>query len=508
MPKPITYAIWAAVSTAEQAQPEKYSLTDQVDRCREIAAEKGWREACDPYIVAGESRTIYVNLSDAETAIPQLKALLDDAHARKFDVVCIKEFDRFRDLLFPVVKTLEAYGVQLYSVSQPIEPQPPEQFNPAYSDAGNIMIGINQIASKMAVANLQRKYQSQMPKRIQERGLPQTLPYGYCKPAGRETDRGAVAVQVPEQVANLIRAKDMILSGLSLGHVIRTFNAEGVPGMNGSSLWHAASLAKTLRNPFYCGIVQWRKTRAVSDPREIDAGVKNIPSPERMVEGVGRHEPLWDRETWQRLVRETSRPRTYRGNRTTALTGLLFCEVCGGLLKITYSSDIYRKGIRPGIDDAVWTCDGGRKNGHTRIRHTVVLPLVIAEMRETITSQTNQVSLDTSGIEARMAALSTRKSRLVDAYEIGELELDEYSRRSRDLSAQIDSLGREVEAMKLEAGMATQRGEALEYLQKNIELLEVFIRETDPRVVNHVMRTAIEKIIVSPGKDRVKVVFR
>ena len=86
-PSVIRYAIWCAVSTAEQAAEEKFSLQTQEQVSRAAAEARGWQETSRPYIVPGESRTKFINLSDAEREIPALRQMLDDAKDGKFDVI-------------------------------------------------------------------------------------------------------------------------------------------------------------------------------------------------------------------------------------------------------------------------------------------------------------------------------------------------------------------------------------------------------------------------------------
>lgn len=63
-------AIWVAVSTQEQAAEDKVSLEVQEEKCRQLIQSRGWQEAAGPYVVPGQSRTRWVNLRDAEQAIP------------------------------------------------------------------------------------------------------------------------------------------------------------------------------------------------------------------------------------------------------------------------------------------------------------------------------------------------------------------------------------------------------------------------------------------------------
>jgi len=123
----IRFSIWTAVSTAAQAEDDKESLHEQEVKSRASALTKGWQEV-QVYSVPGESRTRYVNLRDAEEDIPPLRSMLEDAKAGRFDILVLWDYNRLRDLLDPVAKTLSNYGVQLYSINQPTEPLAPEEF--------------------------------------------------------------------------------------------------------------------------------------------------------------------------------------------------------------------------------------------------------------------------------------------------------------------------------------------------------------------------------------------
>lgn len=138
------------------------------------------------YSVPGESRTRYVNLRDAEEAIPPLHSMLEDAKAGRFDILVLWDYNRLRDLLDPVAKTLSNYGVQIYSINQPTEPLDPAEFNPYASDSESMMRGMSQIISRWQIADLRRKYRFGVRARV-DHGLPSLkIPYGYIKPPGVE----------------------------------------------------------------------------------------------------------------------------------------------------------------------------------------------------------------------------------------------------------------------------------------------------------------------------------
>src|SRR5512138_1532115 len=195
---PVRYACYAAVSTKSQAKgwnsdvdelDDKDSLKVQIEKARAAGRAHGWVEACQPFVVPGESRTRHINLRDAEEAIPALKDCLNAAQRGEFDVLVLYDFTRLRELLDPVARTLSAYRVQLYSLAQPVEPTPPEQYDPLNSDTANVIQFVSGLTSRTEIATFRRRYQFGMPRRIQK-GLPKGyIPFGYRKPPGRELDR-------------------------------------------------------------------------------------------------------------------------------------------------------------------------------------------------------------------------------------------------------------------------------------------------------------------------------
>jgi hypothetical protein len=252
----VRYAIWTAVSTQAQAEDDKASLPEQEIKCKSLGDSRGWIDTKLRYVVPGESRTRYVNLRDAEAEIPPLRKMLDDAQSHKFDLIMLYDFSRLRDLLDPVSKTLSHYGVQLYSVSQPVEPVSPDVYSPYASDASSMMQGLSRIISQAQVSDLRRKYAYAMPRRVAQRGLPIHIPWGYRKAPGHETDSNAVPIQEAEKCKILIQAKDLYLGGASMQEVAEMFIASGFPPPGGGKTWHPQTIRDLLRNPFFTGAVR------------------------------------------------------------------------------------------------------------------------------------------------------------------------------------------------------------------------------------------------------------
>src|SRR5690349_15446800 len=105
----LRFASWCAVSTIEQARPEKFSIPDQLERTQAAARQKGWIQAAGPFVVSGQSRTKYIQLDKAAAEIEPLSQMLHAARMSKFDVLVLTEYDRLRELLDQTFRTLANY---------------------------------------------------------------------------------------------------------------------------------------------------------------------------------------------------------------------------------------------------------------------------------------------------------------------------------------------------------------------------------------------------------------
>jgi site-specific DNA recombinase len=490
----INYAIWAAVSTEQQAADNKFSLQSQVESSREYVKGKGWLESAGPYVVPGESRSRWVSLHEAAEAIPALRQLLEDARQGKFDVLVMREYDRFRDLIDLVAMTLNHYGVQLYSISQQAEPLNPNKFTPYASDTEQAIREISKISSRMAINSMRRKYFEQMPERVRSLGLNAiSAPYGYRKPVGHETDRKAVLEQIPEVIPFIIQAKDMFLSGKSLRQITAWLTEAGAPTPGGGPIWHSRTLRDILTNPFYAGFVRFGMTRTYYDLLDGNKQKRDKRiNPDRMITAVGKHEPTWDEATYNAILAELhKRPRNYRGQISHRLTGLLACHECGARLHMHYR---YRKGEK---NNAItWRCSVGLA-AHVSVYDEIMLEkaieAIIKHLHEDVALSNQQV--DTS-LDDELIDLEARKKRIDDAYEAGVMDLSTYSTRARELKAKIaDVADRANKRINVQAE-SDLRNHAISYLLENEKDLASLIRHGEQQYVNHILRGLDIELVV------------
>ena len=501
----IRFAIWAAVSSEAQAASDKVSLSEQESKCRAVALARGWQEAGSPFVVPGESRTRWVNLRDAETAIPELHHMLDAAQNGEYDVLVMYDYNRLRDLLDPVSKTLSHYGVQVFSVSQPVEPLPPEEFNPYASDASNMMQGLAKIISQAQISDLRRKYRYAMPRRIIERGLPVKIPWGYRKPPGREMDRTAVPVADPVQSALVIEAKEMLLNGQSLAQIVAMLADSGEPPPRGKC-WYAQTVRDILRNPFYAGYVRFGVTQSKLDPRTGQRYRNRKVPANKIIIAQGQHKPLWDNATHQAIKAEISRRgRSYRGRSNNQFTGLLICGDCGKKLWTFYDGHYQGGEVRP--EWRVWRCS--TRQPHVTVKHDDLVSVVARELNLAIRNLSIADSAKPTlvGKSLPVDELLAQRQRLEDAYQAGLISLDSLSRRAAELDEQLAKAEQDAAKIENAERARAERIATLGGLAGTIDNIPDYLAHGDPQKINRLLHLLLERIVVRTP-EQVELVFK
>lgn len=492
----VRFATLTAVSTAEQVSPDKFSLDTQATTCRTVGASKGWRETSGPFVIPGESRTRWVNLSDAEQAIPALRAMLDAAARREYDVLVIYDYNRLRDLLAPVSKVLASYGVQIYSVSQPVEPQNPDDYSPYTSDTSVMMEGLSGITNKLQIADLRRKYRKEMPNRVLKLGIPAiSISYGYRKPKGRESDQKAIPEQDPLTVGYVVKMKDLLLAGQSIRQIIAYLEKEQAPPPRGTR-WHANTVRHILRNPFYAGVVQWGLSQSRLDPR---TGVRSTvwpPPKDKVITASGKHVPLWDDETHRAILAELARRgRRYRGQKNNQFTGLMRCGVCGGPL--WYHSNGKKQARQ------IWRCRNG-KPGHPTLTHLDALEKIGAALVAAFQGQAAPLQEPTdepaTNAAEQVSALQEQRKRIEAGYEAGLYSLKAFAEKVAALDTRLANLRGDTDAQNARrenrARWLQERGE----LAEMGEYLPTWLVEGQRGAVNKALSVLLEKIVWRDGE--------
>ncbi len=504
------YAIWAAVSTERQAAEDKISLDDQETRCRQAANTRGWLETAGPFIVPGESRTIYINLRDAENAIPQLRKMLDAAQRGRFDVLVMYDYNRLRELLDPVSRTLAAYKVQIYSITQPVEPQTPETYSLYKTDSAWIMQSMAQIISKSQISDLRRKYEIGMPARVQKRGLPPIgIPFGYRKPPGRETDRAATPEPDPVTAPIVTAFKNLLLQGRTLSQIVKFALGTGIKPPRGKT-WYPQTIRAMLRNPFYAGYVRWGLSKNVTDPRTNQRYRQRTKNPADVIKELGKHNPLWDDATHAKIIAELeSRGNSYGEKRQNQLTRLLHCAACGQPLWMQHN------GSRSEVGRSIWRCQTSTCTNRANIMASAALRQTAEHLAkiikilsgdaqtEVLNEAETQLNNDADALPRspepeynQLAELNKRRERLTDIYLAGGINKPEYMQRATEIDTLITHAENTIADLENAAASAQDRLKILHSLVGIADNIPAWLATEDTQTTNRLLRALIARIIV------------
>src|SRR5208283_5174513 len=114
-PRRVVAAIYARVTTLNGGQDPTMQTRELAEYCQ----RRGW-EVFDYYVDKG--------VSGKKDSRPQLNRMMEDAHARRFDVVVVWRFDRFcRSVshLLRALETFNALGIQFVSLCEQVDTSTP-----------------------------------------------------------------------------------------------------------------------------------------------------------------------------------------------------------------------------------------------------------------------------------------------------------------------------------------------------------------------------------------------
>jgi DNA invertase Pin-like site-specific DNA recombinase len=165
-------AIFASVSTPQQAAVEKDSLPSQI---RDGTAwADGIGDVVATYKVPGHSRK-FIFYQDAEAAMEAYRQLRQDAEAKRFDILWCRSRDRLgrtAALISQVEAIVQAAGAEVYSAAMPHE------LGHSTETSAIFMSAIEGASAQAENVERIRRHRSGMRARI-GRGLPSMWPVGY-----------------------------------------------------------------------------------------------------------------------------------------------------------------------------------------------------------------------------------------------------------------------------------------------------------------------------------------
>ena len=196
----IRACVYARVSTSEQSEG-KISIPDQIAICKKTIVEHGWELAHAPYIDSGISGHLMEERQG-------LQALLADARNHLFDLVMVKDFDRFaRNRALATIEREELE--ELFSKHMDSIPQyrkNPKTYDPTDDDLGIMVEGYSDTMSEIERNKIRRRMMMGKVAVAKSGKIPNNVPYGY-KIKRTIDDHGKVQrkVMVDEEAASTVK---------------------------------------------------------------------------------------------------------------------------------------------------------------------------------------------------------------------------------------------------------------------------------------------------------------
>lgn len=432
------YVALARVSSREQER-EGFSLAVQEDALRRYATQTGGEIVRFFRIAETASKR------DERKTFKELIAFAKKNSA-KLDGLLFYKVDRAARNLFDYVELerLESeQGLSFISVSQPTDNNP----------AGRMM--------RRTLANMASFYTEQQSvdvreghaRRVQEGWFVGTAPYGYRNI--RKEGRGII--EVDPISADAVRRIFHLYAyePLTVDALVDRLHREGLSYRNATPRFPRSSVYVMLRDRCYIG--------------EVEYGGQWHP---------GKHEPLIDRATWDR-VQVLLGSKSYRAHRLTYAGGLIRCGHCGNLIT---GEQVIKKAT--GKRYVYYRCTMyNAKPGHPKVRLTesqldeqVLAVFKAIEQPEQVRDWFARALLEWSKhergetkeragqLQRELTQLREQQDRLLNLRLLEEIEADTFASKGTELRDRVAQLTLQLEAADRD------RGEQAELAVKVFEL--------------------------------------
>lgn len=523
MEQTLSVALYARVSSQRQA--DEATIRSQVAALQQRIAQDGLtvdEERC--FRDEGYSGTALLR--------PALERMRDLVHCGGVDRLYVHSPDRlarhYGHQVF-LLEEFERHGVQVVFLDHDPQDQSPE---------GDLLLQVQGVIAQYERAKILER--TRRGRRFAARqGKVSALahaPFGYRYVSKQEGDGEARYDIVPE-AAKLVRElfQWVGVEGLSLGRVVDRLAEQGVRTPKGNLRWDKATLRGILRNPAYSGTAKYGKTRLF--PRIPGRRPKRGDSSTPRRENVQRDTTPEEQETIpvpalisdelfnavaEKLQENRRRFREQKQGAEFLLSGLLICHRC-------QSAYCGRRPRKSGSQDRYiyYRClgtDKYRNGGETICSNKSVsgIPLeaaVWADVRSLLQEpgrlqrelerrleKPPDAEFDAAHRQELIARLKRRMGRLLDAYEEGWLEKNEFESR---MGRAKEKLTREQEAHARWQQEVADAGE----LRVVAERFETFaaqiatgLDQADFETKRKLLRLLIKRIEID--EDEVRIVYK
>ena len=481
-------ALYIRLSKEDESEGPSQSVQNQESLLREFVQQHRL-SVHDTYIDDGWSGTSFDR--------PAFQRMITDIEEKKVNMVITKDLSRLgRDYILTghyMERYFPEHRVRYISLLDGIDT--------GVDSTANDITPFRAIMNDMYAKDISKKIKSvKRDKQRKGKFIGGKPVYGYKM---HPTEKNKIVID--EEVAPIVRRIfALALSGMSCRNIAALLNQEGVPtpatyanlpvARPGpyTGLWSSERISDMLHNETYIGnMVQGRSVKISYKSKKC---LKQDPANWVVVEGT--HEPLVDRETFQKVrmlvnSRRHTRSRTY----DFLLKGLIFCHECGSPLAV-----LNRKNAK-GEDVLYFVCrtyqrftKAGVCTCHS-IKEKTVTEAVVAKVREVCRAYLNPDELLPAAQEAvenarKQSSLETELQALQSKIDSLTANLD------RMYTDRLSGLLPEADFQRIFGRIKLER-ERLEEKQQELEL-----RQKSPVRSEDRARELVQRFIETAGESR------
>lgn len=271
-------AIYARVSTEHEAQIS--ALENQVQYYDEILRKQPDWELYERYIDEGITGT---SVNKRESFL----RMMEDAKSKKFDLVVTREVSRFaRNIVDTLQQTriLKSYGVEVWFTEDNIWTMNDED--------GELRLSI-----MATLAQNESKKISSRVKAGQKISFMNGVLYGNGNILGYDRV-GKDLIINKEQADTVKHIYDLYLQGNGSRKIQFLLEQEGRKTSLGKTNWSASNILRILKNPFYCGRIEYRKQYV---PDYLTQKKVNNKGEIERITVKGNHQPIVSEEEFDKV---------------------------------------------------------------------------------------------------------------------------------------------------------------------------------------------------------------
>ncbi len=493
-------AVYARYSTDLQSDR---SIDDQLALCRDFATREGLTVV---EVYSDRART-----SASILGRDGLLRLMEDARAKRFDLVVVEAIDRIsrdQEDLAGIYKRLTFAGVEIVAVHE--------------GRADAIQIGIRGLVGELFLRDLKHKVRRGMQGVVRDGRNAGGRAYGYRPVPGRPGE-----LEIVEEEAEVIREIFVAyLAGQTPRAIAGRLNADGSPPPRGAR-WNASTINGNagraygiLLNPLYSGRIVWNRVTMVRDPdtgRRVsrlnpESEWQTAEAPTLAIVGPEIWAAAQERKRARSRLHETRRDQPVK----RIFSGLIHCGECGGGMSIHDHAGAAIR-IRCSTARESGACSNGGRYRLDRIEAVIVEHLrehlshpdllreYLRAYHEERATAIAAAKREHAAIEREAVKAKARFQRLVKLYTDAvidgpgaETDIREAQAELRGAEARLAEAGRSVPVVELHPQAVGRYSDAIENIAARLTDLDPV---ADAEIIAAV-RQIIARITIYPREPR------